>query len=305
MGLTAYLFPGQGSQYVGMGRELYERHPEARVVFDRGDQALGMSLSKLCRDGPEERLNDTRNTQPAILMSSYAAFRVLKARHLLSDAAYIAGHSMGEFSALVAAGALTFEDGLKLTRVRGELMAQAGEQTPGGMAAILGLDRPLVETICATVQKQSGKYVGVANDNCPGQLVISGAISALEQAMNQAREEGAKRVIRLAVSIAAHSPLMAQAAAEFKHHLDETSFQEPAVPIVANAAAAPLTDPTDIRIALGKQLTAPVRWTESMAWMIGEGVSRFVEIGPGKVLTGLTRRINRQVERMSVEDVLA
>ncbi len=288
-----------------MGRELYDRYPEARVIFDRGDQVLGMSLSKLCRDGSAERLNDTRNTQPAILASSYAAFQTLKARNLLPAAAYVAGHSMGEFSALVAAGALTFEDGLHLVRIRGELMAQAGEHNPGAMAAVLGLDRPILETICTTAQAQTGAYVGIANDNCPGQLVISGAIPALEQAMHQAKEEGAKRVIRLAVSIAAHSPLMVKAAAEFKHHLDEMPFQAPSIPIVANASAAPLTDPTDIRAALGEQLTSPVCWTESMTWMIEKGVSRFIEIGPGKVLTGLARRIDRQTERVSSEDILA
>jgi len=288
-----------------MGSELYDRYPEARVVFERGDQILGLSLSKLCCDGPEETLNDTRNTQPAILASSYAALRVLKARDLLAEADYVAGHSMGEFSALVAAGTLTFEDGLKLVRTRGELMAQAGETNPGGMAAILGLERPLVETICEMAREQTGEYVGIANDNCPGQLVISGAVSALEQAMTEAKEQGAKRVIRLAVSIAAHSPLMREAAAEFNRCLDETPFQEPLVPIVANATAGPLIDPVDIRAALGKQLISPVQWTESIQWMLEKGVSRFVEIGPDKVLTGLVRRIDRQVERVSSEEILA
>jgi len=302
--LYAYLFPGQGSQYVGMGRDLCDASSVARTVFAQADSILGVILSRLCFDGPPELLNDTLNTQPAILATSVATLRVLE-EHGMDGPAYVAGHSMGEFSALVAAGALSFEDGLHLVRERGRLMKQAGERNPGGMTAVLGLEREQLEAICAAVREQSGEYVGIANDNCPGQLVISGALVPLERAMKLAKERGARRVIRLAVSIAAHSPLMTEAAAEFRRLLDATPFLEPAVPIVANATAGPLTDPDDIRDALGRQLTSPVRWSESVRWMIGQGVTRFVEVGPKEVLTGLLRRIDRAVEGLSTAQALA
>ncbi len=287
-----------------MGRDLYDAFPTARAVFEQANHILGIGLSQLCFDGPADALNDTWNTQPAILVTSVAALRALEERGM-ERPAYVAGHSMGEFSALVAAGAISFEDGLKLVRERGRLMKQADERSPGGMAAILALKRETVDAICSTVQEQSGEYVGVANDNCPGQVVISGATSALEQAMELAKEQGAKRAKRLAISIAAHSPLMAEAAADFKRALDETPFREPGIPLVANATASPLTDPDEIRDALERQLTSPVRWTESMQWMIAQGVTRFVEVGPKKVLTGLVKRINRKVERLNTEKVLA
>jgi len=300
----AYLFPGQGSQYVGMGRELYDAFPTARAVFDQADAVLGSALSQMCFAGPDELLNDTLNTQPAILATSVATLHVLKERGV-GDPAYVTGHSMGEFSALVAAGALSFEDGLRCVRERGRLMKQAGEQSPGGMAAVLGLERAPLEAVCAAAQEQSGEYVGVANDNCPGQIVISGAFEALERAMTLAKEQGARRVVRLAVSIAAHSPLMAEAAAEFRRVLDATPFHEPTTPLVANATAGPLADPGSIRDALGRQLTSPVRWSESVRWMIGQGVKRFVEVGPGEVLTGLMRRIDRSMERLTTAQALA
>ncbi len=286
-----------------MGRDLYATFPAARAVFTHADSILGIALSRLCFDGPPEPLNDTLNTQPAILATSIAALRVLEERGANSPA-YIAGHSMGEFSALVAAGALSFENGLMLVRDRGRLMRQAGERSPGGMAAILGLESGSLKAICTAVREQSGEHVGIANDNCPGQLVISGTLLALERAMELAKERGARRVIRLAVSIAAHSPLMAEAAAEFCRLLDAIPFHEPAVPIVANATAGPLTDPDEIRDALGQQLTSPVRWTESVRWMIGQGVTRFVEVGPKGVLTSLLRRIDRAVEGLTTDQVL-
>ncbi|MGD2103826.1 MAG: ACP S-malonyltransferase [Anaerolineae bacterium] len=299
----AYLFPGQGSQYVGMGYDLADNYPSARDVFAQADRVLGVLLSELCYDGPAEALNDTVNTQPAILAASVAALRVLEGNGLEAPA-YVAGHSMGELSALVASGALSFEAGLNLVRERGRLMKEAGERNPGGMAAVLGLGREELEDVCAEVREKTGAYVGVANDNCPGQIVISGATTALKLAMVAAQERGAKRAIRLAVSIAAHSPLMAEAAEVFRQRLDETPLREPKVPIIANAIARPLSAPDDIREALAQQLTCPVRWTESMEWALSQGVECFVEVGPKNVLTNLLRRIDRSAERITTEEAL-
>jgi len=299
----AYLFPGQGSQYVGMGLDLYESYPAARDAFAQADDVLGIRLSMLCFEGPSEALDDTVNTQPAILATSVAALRVLEDLGL-EPAHYMAGHSMGEFSALVAADVLSFEEGLELVRERGALMKEAGLRSPGGMAAILGLSREPLEEVCADVREKTGSHVGVANDNCPGQIVISGAKPALERAVEAARARGAKRAIPLAVSIAAHSPLMEDAARDFAELLGEIRLREPKVPIVMNAVAQPVTDPERIRKALAKQLTSPVRWTESMSCLVSQGVEAFVEIGPKNVLTNLLRRIDRLVERMTTADAL-
>lgn len=300
---TAYLFPGQGSQYVGMGHNLYTAFSSARAVFEQADDILGIALSRLCFEGPEEELNDTFNTQPAVLMASIAALRAVEEKGL-DGPAYVAGHSLGEFSALVAAEALTFADALHVVRERGRLMKQAGEKNPGGMAAIIALDRETVEGVCTMACDQSGEYVGTANDNCPGQLVISGTTAALEQALKLAKEKGAKRALPLTVSAAFHSPLMAEAADEFRRVLDATPFQTSTIPVVANATASPLTDPDDIRDAVGKQLTSPVHWTDSMRWLLNQGVTRFIEVGPKEVLTGLMKRIDRSVERMTTDGIM-
>jgi [acyl-carrier-protein] S-malonyltransferase len=290
---VAFVFPGQGSQFIGMGRELATLS-EAHQVFAQADEALGFSLSRLCFEGPEADLNDTINTQPAIVTHSVAALRVIESKtNLKEQLGMVAGHSLGEFSALVCAGALSFSDALRLVRERGRLMKQAGQQHPGAMAALLGLDRALVDQVCSEASQATGQPVQVANDNCPGQIVISGDRAALEKATELAKAQRAK-VRPLAVSIAAHSPFMAGAAQEFRAVLESAQWTEPRIPVIANATARPATrgDVVDLLVA---QLTSPVRWTESVQFMIGKGVTRFVELGPKDVLCGLVKRIDAAV----------
>jgi [acyl-carrier-protein] S-malonyltransferase len=301
--MVGYLFPGQGSQFVGMGREIAEASAEAMAVFEQADATLGFRLSSLCFEGPEDSLDDTFNTQPAILATSVAALRALQSRGL-PDPDLVAGHSLGEFAALVAAGALALTDGLRLVRERGRLMKQAGQLRPGGMAAILGLERGSVEDLCQKASNLTSQHVGVANYNCPGQIVISGENKALNQAVELAHQHGARKVVRLAVSIGGHSPLMADAAGEFEICLEDTLFSKPAVPVVANATARPLTSAASIRNALRLQLTSPVYWEDSVCWMIQQGAGRFIEVGPGEVLTGLLKRIDRSVERRTTAQAL-
>ncbi|MCS6964328.1 ACP S-malonyltransferase [Thermoflexus sp.] len=301
-GRLAFVFPGQGSQYVGMGRALYEAFPEAREVFEEADDRLGYALSRLCFEGPESQLNDTFYTQPAILTVSIAAWRAWQARGGPSPD-LVAGHSLGEFTALVAAGALSFPDALYLVQERGRWMKRAGEQQPGAMAAVLGMERAALEEICAEASQETGEAVVVANDNCPGQLVISGGKAAVARAGELARGRGAKRVVPLAVSIAAHSPLMAPAVEPFQAVLKATPFHRPSIPVISNVQARPLqSTPEDLRVELAQQLTAPVRWTESIQWMIENGVRIFVEFGPRDVLSGLIRRIAPEARTLRVED---
>lgn len=287
-----------------MGKDLCAASQGAAEVFAQADDLLGTSISELCFEGPAEQLNDTANTQPALLTVSVAALQALRERSL-GDPAYVAGHSLGEFSALVAADSLSFAEALHLVRERGRLMKAAGERSPGGMAAVLGLDTEKVDEICADVREAVSGYVGVANDNCPGQVVISGEEQALEAAIEAAQAAGARRVKRLAVSIAAHSPLMADAAVSFREELAGVTLRPPKIPLVANATAGPLTDPDQIRQALERQLTSPVRWAESVHWMAVQGITRFVEVGPGEVLTGLLRRIDGTAERLTTQQALA
>ncbi|MDX9992930.1 MAG: ACP S-malonyltransferase [Anaerolineales bacterium] len=294
---TAFVFPGQGSQALGMGRALAAAFPEARQTFEEADDSLGFSLSKLIWEGPEAELNDTLNTQPALFTHSLAAYRVFCARQPGLAPAYMAGHSLGQLSAIAAAGALSFADGLQLVRRRGELMKRAGEQNPGGMAAILNLDIPTLDRLCGEASAP-GEIVQVANDNSPGQVVISGATPALERALELAKAAGARRVIPLAVSIAAHSPLMACIAPEWDQAVRDAKLSDALIPVVGNVACAPLTRADDLRADLLAQMTSRVRWTESVRWLYAQGVTTFVETGTGAALAGLVRRIEASAQAL-------
>jgi [acyl-carrier-protein] S-malonyltransferase len=304
----AFVFPGQGSQVVGMGKDLAATYPIARQTFEEADSILGFALSDLCWNGPADDLNDTINTQPALYTSGLAILRVLGAELPGVAPAFVAGHSLGEFTALAAAGALSFADGLRLVRERGRLMKEAGTKSPGAMATPLGLDAEAVRELCARAREQTGGVLVLANDNCPGQTVISGDDETIEAGMQLAQQAGARKVVRLAVSIAAHSPLMESAAAEFRQTLANTPFNPPQTTIYGNVNAAPLENVEAIRDELGRQLTQSVRWTESVLAMRAAGVETFVELGPGEVLCGLVKRIDRDTKRIplnSAESVAA
>ncbi len=291
---TAFLFPGQGSQKIGMGFELASQYPEAQVIFKEADHCLGFPLSSLAWEGPDFELNDTLNTQPALLTHSYAALSVFGQKVPGFKPAFVAGHSMGEISALVAAGSLSFFDGLKLTRMRGELMKAAGVQSPGGMAAILGLEMTILDQICCQASTQ-GEVVQVANDNCPGQVVISGSVEALNRAIKLAQDAGARKVTPLSVSIASHSPLMVTAQNGFNQAVNMSPISAPENTIIGNVNARPLTTVSEIRHDLQSQLTNKVRWTETIQFLVEQGVVTFIELGSGSVLTGLLKRVNREV----------
>lgn len=301
---TAFVFPGQASQEVGMGKDIAEQYPAAREVFAQADAILGFALSRLCFEGPEEALNDTVNTQPALFVCSIAILRALEAENPAAQPAMVAGHSLGELTALTAAGALSFEEGLRLVQERGRLMKEAGERNPGAMAAILGLETAQVRDICQRASEQTGGVVILANDNCPGQLVISGDVRAVEAGIELASAAGAKRAIKLAVSIASHSPLMESVVGEFRSLVSQVTFHTPVVPVYGNVGAAPLSDAAAIQHELAIQLTQPVRWTESVQAMIRDGTACFVEIGSKDVLTGMIKRIDRGVERVTLSNTL-
>ncbi len=302
---VALVFPGQGSQFVGMGLELAAMSPAAKRVLREADTTLGIPLTEIIFSGPAETLEDTINAQPAILAVSIAALEALRERLAEHGKTLtpmmVAGHSLGEFTALVAAGSLTYPDALLLVRERGRLMKEAGTQRPGGMAAVLGLNDDMLAGICREARDEG--VVVLANANCPGQTVISGELPALERAMELAKERGAKRVARLGVSIASHSPLMADASAQFAAIVARTPLREPALPVVANVSAEPLTTVEAIRDELSRQIASPVNWTGSVRRMIDEGVTTFVEIGPGQVLTGLIKRIDRGVRAIGLGDL--
>lgn len=289
---TAFVFPGQGSQVVGMGKDLAEVSEAARHTYAEADDVLGFALSKLCWDGPEAELNATLNTQPALLVCSIAAMRLFHEKFGPLTPAFMAGHSVGEVTALVAAGAISFADGVRVLRARGEAMTAAGQRAPGGMAAILNLDAPVLVEVCAEAGAATGGVVQVANDNCPGQVVISGDVAALEKAMELAKAKGAKRALKLAVSIAAHSALMQSGVAQYTEAVSAIAIQAPRVPVVSNITAQPIPDEAAIRAELPAQLTNPVRWTESVRYLLGQSVTTFLEFGSKDVLTGLLKRID-------------
>jgi [acyl-carrier-protein] S-malonyltransferase len=281
----ALLFPGQGSQAVGMGRALARSHPEAAAVLAEADDVLGFGLSRLMAEGPEAELTETRNAQPAILAHSVAVLRVVSDR--LGPVAMAAGHSLGELSAHVAAGTLGLREALEAVRLRGELMSRAGQERPGTMAAVLGLADATVEEVCASVDR--GVCVP-ANYNSAGQIVVSGDVEGVQQGMALAAEAGAKRVLALNVSGAFHSPLMEPAAAGLREKLERVDFRDPSFPVLSNVTARPVVSGPEARGLLVDQLTSPVRWTASVAAMIEAGVDRFLELGPGSVLCGLNKR---------------
>lgn len=292
-----FVFPGQGSQYVGMGRNMYEKYDRARKVFEKASETLGYDVASLCFNGPEEELNRTTRTQPCILTVSIAIYKVLIDKGLKPSVT--AGHSLGEYSALVAAGVLDLDKALILTEKRGQFMQEAVPEGKGLMAAILGLQRKEVDEICLSVR--SG-YVVPANYNCPGQIVIAGEKKAVEEAISLAKEAGAKRAVPLSVSVPSHCALMAEASERLAQLLKDIDFHSPSVPVVNNADALFLNNVESIKSSLVRQLNSPLLWEDSIKAIIDSGIETFVEVGPGKVLSGLIRRIDPKVNVLNVED---
>ncbi len=290
MAAIAFLFPGQGSQYVGMAKDFYASDPASRQLIERADRVLGIPLSTICFEGPADELRQTRNTQPAIFLHSIAVARTLTGLR----PSMLAGHSLGEYSALVVAGALAFEDALRLVRLRGELMQRAGEEEKGTMAAIVGLDPAGVDEVCR--EAAAAGIVQPANYNSPGQIVISGSVNGVRKAMELGRQRGAKMAKELVVSGAFHSPLMESAREGLHQALRETPVRDAAIPVYANVTAEPVVTATEIRDLLYRQLTSPVLWEQTIKNMVRDGASRFFEIGPGKVLQGLVKRTQEGVE---------
>lgn len=297
----AWVFPGQGSQVVGMGRDLYDNVPAARAAIEAADEALGLPLSRLFFNGPEDDLRQTINAQPALVTVAYACLEAARAINgeKLPGPAFLAGHSLGEYTALAVAGVIDYPTAVRLARERGRLMHEAGQQQAGAMAAILGLEEARLAGIC----KETDTVM--ANVNCPGQIVISGGATRIEKAMEMATAAGASRVVALQVSGAFHSPLMIPAVAGMRKYLDETEFKAPAIPVIGNVTGRPLADGAAVKKELIDQLTSPVQWQRSVEYMIDEGVTTFIEFGPGRVLTGLIRRINKEAATVNIGDLEA
>lgn len=297
MSKIAFIFPGQGSQYIGMGKEIVENFPVAAEIMDKANNILDIDLKKLCFSGPIEKLNNTENTQPGVYTISYIIYQILKEKGISPD--IVAGHSLGEYSALAASRVFSFEDGLKLVRQRGTIMNNAVSTGKGAMAALIGLEDEKVLLIC---QKVDG-ICEIANYNSPGQIVISGEKEAVKQACSLAEEAGAKKAVELAVSGPFHSSLMKSAEREFAIEIDKVEFNKPKYPVVVNVTADFVEETTDIKNLLLRQLSASVRWVESMKRIISQDIDTFIELGPGRVLKGLMRRIDRSANAYNVEDL--
>ncbi|SDW28533.1 ACP S-malonyltransferase [Paenibacillus sp. CF384] len=300
MGKIAFVFPGQGAQAVGMGKDVYEAFDASKAVIDAADEALGFKLSDIIFNGPEEQLKQTANTQPALLAVSIALLEALKDRGLKPD--FVAGHSLGEYSALVAAGTLSYQDAVRTVRARGEFMEQAVPSGQGAMAAVLGAEREALAALCAAVSSEVGA-VELANVNCPGQIVVSGTAAGVQGVVERGKEAGAKRVIPLEVSGPFHSSLMKPAADRLEGVLASISLSDASVPVIANVTAQPVTNADEIRKLLAEQVYSPVLWEDSVRYLIEQGVDTFVEIGSGSVLAGLIKKIDKTVNIISINSL--